>query len=488
MRALLLALALVGCTAAQIDPPARATTAPTTVELAEPRAAVAEESLRCSERLALPPIADVVDARWSPDSRSLAIVRFHLVPSRFTITGHEEQRILSIVDVATGTVRDLNVATYPEWSASGGLLSYWRDENRSKEDEFLRVVRDGRTVGLVESTQPEARWVGEELLHWYVNEIRAWKDGQVRTVATVSLPAPIYPAEDTAFSADGTQFTVTRHLLSGAVQRYLGVTRTGEVTAITDPDVAHTEWSPRGATLLLRSRDRVTLRAADGTQRTAALDPKARVHGWTADGRLILGTVSPTVPGGDALDQFTVFGAKSLASLPNLAGARAFSPDGTLFAGVSRTGVASNQLELFRCGPAAGTETRAAAAARGTQRMREDGLRSLRPVVGAITQYRQGRHTGVDIGAPLGSIVYAADDGVVSATERHPVGGYRVCVTQADGLESCAYHTAHALVDVGETVARGQPIALVGLTGITTGSHLHWEVRQNGEVVDPLGR
>lgn len=67
-----------------------------------------------------------------------------------------------------------------------------------------------------------------------------------------------------------------------------------------------------------------------------------------------------------------------------------------------------------------------------------------------------------------------------------PVGGFRVCVMHAASLESCAYHSALAPVKAGERVVRGQPIALVGMTGITTGPHTHWEVKLDGKVVDPL--
>jgi murein DD-endopeptidase MepM/ murein hydrolase activator NlpD len=57
-----------------------------------------------------------------------------------------------------------------------------------------------------------------------------------------------------------------------------------------------------------------------------------------------------------------------------------------------------------------------------------------------------------------------------------------------DGLESCAYHTALSLVAVGDHVVQGQPIALVGLTGQTGGPHVHWEVKRDGRIVDPLAQ
>jgi murein DD-endopeptidase MepM/ murein hydrolase activator NlpD len=103
-----------------------------------------------------------------------------------------------------------------------------------------------------------------------------------------------------------------------------------------------------------------------------------------------------------------------------------------------------------------------------------------------IVQFLQGRHTGVDVAAPFGSLIFAAEDGVVNAVGWVPVGGRRVCVIHEDGLESCAYHTSLSLVAVGDRVVQGQPIALVGLTGQTGGPHVHWEVRRNGMFVNPL--
>src|SRR4029077_15892522 len=67
-----------------------------------------------------------------------------------------------------------------------------------------------------------------------------------------------------------------------------------------------------------------------------------------------------------------------------------------------------------------------------------------------------------------------------------PVGGFRVCVMHAGGLESCDYHTSLPLVAIGDHVTRGQPVALVGMTGLTTGPHVHWEAKLNGRIVNPL--
>jgi murein DD-endopeptidase MepM/ murein hydrolase activator NlpD len=156
---------------------------------------------------------------------------------------------------------------------------------------------------------------------------------------------------------------------------------------------------------------------------------------------------------------------------------------------VSRTGLYETQLELYRCGVAVGqgVDLRADPAARSRLlRIEGSSRRFVRPVAGAVSQFLQGRHTGIDIAAPYGSIIVAADDGVVDAAGWVQVGGRRVCVQHTEGFESCYYHTSAALVSIGDHVARGQPIALIGMTGATSGPHVHWEVKENGRIIDPL--
>ena len=108
------------------------------------------------------------------------------------------------------------------------------------------------------------------------------------------------------------------------------------------------------------------------------------------------------------------------------------------------------------------------------------------PVNGVITQYFWWGHTGVDIAAPYGTGIGASDDGIVVATGWVAVGGLRVCIQHSGGLQTCYYHTAAVFVSPGQTVARGQLIATIGMTGVTTGPHVHWELRVNGVAKDPL--
>jgi murein DD-endopeptidase MepM/ murein hydrolase activator NlpD len=108
------------------------------------------------------------------------------------------------------------------------------------------------------------------------------------------------------------------------------------------------------------------------------------------------------------------------------------------------------------------------------------------PVNGVFTQYFWWGHTGVDLAAPYGTGIMASDNGVVVATGWVAVGGLRVCVQHSGGLQTCYYHTSAIYVTPGQTVARGEVIAAIGMTGVTTGPHVHWEVKLNGVAVNPL--
>ena len=108
------------------------------------------------------------------------------------------------------------------------------------------------------------------------------------------------------------------------------------------------------------------------------------------------------------------------------------------------------------------------------------------PVSGVITQNFWSGHTGVDLAAPYGSGLASSVDGVVSATGWVAVGGLRVCITSG-GLEECYYHTGAVFVSPGQPVSKGQIVASIGMTGVTTGPHVHWETKINGVFQDPLG-
>lgn len=94
-------------------------------------------------------------------------------------------------------------------------------------------------------------------------------------------------------------------------------------------------------------------------------------------------------------------------------------------------------------------------------------------------------HDGVDFAAPTGTAIRATRDGVVEFAG--PRGGYgnTVVVDHGDGTKSLYAHASALLVREGESVRKGAEIAQVGSTGRSTGPHLHFEVRKDGEPVDP---
>lgn len=94
-------------------------------------------------------------------------------------------------------------------------------------------------------------------------------------------------------------------------------------------------------------------------------------------------------------------------------------------------------------------------------------------------------HNGEDIGAPLGTEVVAANDGVVRLTVDHIFSGKGIFVDHGLGLYSMYFHLSKVLVKEGDLVKAGELIGKVGATGRATGPHLHWGVKLNGARVNP---
>ena len=94
-------------------------------------------------------------------------------------------------------------------------------------------------------------------------------------------------------------------------------------------------------------------------------------------------------------------------------------------------------------------------------------------------------HSGMDIGAPTGTPIYAAEAGTVITAGWN--GGYGNCViiSHGNGFTTLYGHASELYVTPGQAVQRGQPVAAIGSTGLSTGPHLHFEVRFNGEPTDP---
>jgi hypothetical protein len=98
-------------------------------------------------------------------------------------------------------------------------------------------------------------------------------------------------------------------------------------------------------------------------------------------------------------------------------------------------------------------------------------------------------HQGADLAAPQGTPIHATNDGVaVIAAEfpAYPIKGGLVIIDHGGGVMSYYLHQSRVLVEEGAAVSRGQVIGEVGTTGLSTGPHLHWEIRLHDQATNPL--
>jgi murein DD-endopeptidase MepM/ murein hydrolase activator NlpD len=165
---------------------------------------------------------------------------------------------------------------------------------------------------------------------------------------------------------------------------------------------------------------------------------------------------------------------------------------GLLYAGLSRTG--QSPLHLVRW-DAAGRSEWIDAADTDRPAPVESGL--MMPAAGPITSYFGYRyhpilhftrfHAGVDIGASWGSAIVAAADGQVVAAGWAGGYGREVRIAHVGGLTTIYGHMSGIVAQPGSLVHAGELIGYVGSSGLSTGPHLHFEVRKDGTPVNPLG-
>jgi len=110
------------------------------------------------------------------------------------------------------------------------------------------------------------------------------------------------------------------------------------------------------------------------------------------------------------------------------------------------------------------------------------------PTSGTVTQGFKPRHKAIDIGAPMGTPIIAADSGYVVKVGWSEYGyGRYVVVDHGNGFQTLYAHLNTILVESGQSVAKGGRIGSMGSTGRSTGPHLHFEIRYGGVQRNPFG-
>jgi murein DD-endopeptidase MepM/ murein hydrolase activator NlpD len=109
------------------------------------------------------------------------------------------------------------------------------------------------------------------------------------------------------------------------------------------------------------------------------------------------------------------------------------------------------------------------------------------PVVSGFGPRWGSFHEGIDIAVPTGTQIRAAASGSVSIAGAEGGYGNYTCIDHGGGLSTCYAHQEQILVSVGQDVSQGQIIGISDCTGHCLGPHVHFEIRVNGQAVDPLG-
>ena len=103
-----------------------------------------------------------------------------------------------------------------------------------------------------------------------------------------------------------------------------------------------------------------------------------------------------------------------------------------------------------------------------------------------INNIPKSPHTGVDVKGEKGDKIVAPNDAVVALVDKQFFAGTALVLNHGQGIYTMFFHLSKVLVKQGQSVKKGEVIALVGATGRATGPHLHWGVRVQGARVDPL--
>ncbi|WP_034345422.1 M23 family metallopeptidase [Deinococcus misasensis] len=125
-----------------------------------------------------------------------------------------------------------------------------------------------------------------------------------------------------------------------------------------------------------------------------------------------------------------------------------------------------------------------------TKSFQDPGVKATSAGFGSKRIYKAGDavkyHYGADFPAKVGTPVYAVNDGTVVIASKYEIRGNLILIDHGLGVQSLYFHQSKLLVKAGDQVKKGQKIGEVGNTGLSTGPHLHWEMRVRGEATNPL--
>jgi murein DD-endopeptidase MepM/ murein hydrolase activator NlpD len=115
-----------------------------------------------------------------------------------------------------------------------------------------------------------------------------------------------------------------------------------------------------------------------------------------------------------------------------------------------------------------------------------DQLPSILPVIGTISKhFSKDDHEGIDFAAPLNEPVYATAYGTVIFCGDHGDLGQTITLQHANGFSTSYSHLGSIYVHKGTAVKKGETIGAVGMTGNTSGAHLHYQIMRRGDPVNP---
>ena len=222
------------------------------------------------------------------------------------------------------------------------------------------------------------------------------------------------------------------------------------------------------------------------TQLAALQDTLASIGRREEQLRLIAG-----LPPKDSAPEFAAVGvgAPALASMqPGLPGARP----------ISRLGLAGSDVDgMIRVANALSASFAEISDTISSHVKRMENTPSIMPTTGWLTShFSRSRfhpvlhisrpHEGIDVSAPMGSPIVAPANGVIKRVARETGYGNVLEIDHGNGIVTKYAHTSRIFVRHGQRVSRGETVAAVGNSGLSTGPHLHYEIHVNGRVVDPL--